>query len=183
MSIKGTKYGTSSSGEQGFVGIDVALLPRYEFIETGVGCAEHGDPGCLCDVKITTPVEVNCKTLQFATTSLSAVDADCVSERNVYEFAQYLFGACEEHAVLVATGKVSAKRIVGNGHTGKATAWSLLDKTVSDRMREAFKAHVPWKEAKTFLPPDLSIEDVRSIRTYYNQRLFAKNNRKQTVSA
>lgn len=26
---------------------------RYEFTETGVGCAEHADPACLCDVDLT----------------------------------------------------------------------------------------------------------------------------------
>ena len=29
-----------------------AEIPRYQFEETGVGCAEHADPACLCDVQI-----------------------------------------------------------------------------------------------------------------------------------
>lgn len=38
---------------------------RYRFAETGVGCAEHADPTCLCDVVITQPVAVSSETLHY----------------------------------------------------------------------------------------------------------------------
>lgn len=71
-------------------------VPKYEFVETGVGCADHRDPDCLCDVHIrqTTPIVVNIHHM-FHSTALDAVDADGVSNRNFGEFMQVVLGLWE----------------------------------------------------------------------------------------
>lgn len=46
-------------------------LLRYDTYETGVGCADHGDPECLCDVHVTEPVQVACSTGDYEWADLS----------------------------------------------------------------------------------------------------------------
>lgn len=52
---------------------DVAQL-HYHYRETGVGCAEHSDPSCLCDVVVTDPVQIQ-PTYDYPYADLSADDA------------------------------------------------------------------------------------------------------------
>ena len=54
---------------------DVAPLSllRYEPVETGVGCAEHGLPECLCDVVIDNTIEIMVQTSEYEWADLSGL--------------------------------------------------------------------------------------------------------------
>lgn len=184
---RGRHHYPKANSAAGYVGVDVSRLPAYEFQETGVGCAAHNDPACLCDVIINEPVEVECTSIQFQSIALQAVDAKTVSERNIYDFARYLLGGYERLKYLDSpAGKMREYRKAKKENKREAspkavTPWMMLPKTVRDTMKQSFKAHVPWSVAKANLPDDLDSVSLKYIRTYYNQRLFAKNNQPTSV--
>lgn len=72
--IRGRRKGGLITPEaEGLDPDDVAPLSelRYEPVETGVGCAEHADPACLCDVVVTEPVQIAVSTCDYEYAALS----------------------------------------------------------------------------------------------------------------
>lgn len=71
------------------------MLPNYQ-PTVGAMCP-HGLPDCLCDVVITQPVPIvtNLKHDWHALV-LEAMDADTVSERNIYQFLCHVLGCFEQ---------------------------------------------------------------------------------------
>ncbi len=73
------------------------MTPKYQFVETGAGCAEHGDPLCLCDVVIDKPTPLNFLPKDLAHTGL-AMDL-CKKEHDKVTFedwAAWLFTVADE---------------------------------------------------------------------------------------
>lgn len=70
------------------------VLPRYPFKPSGVGCADHDDPDCLCDVVLSGPsIKVDTSVPHmFHATALREIDDDVVSERNLVEFMSVVLG-------------------------------------------------------------------------------------------
>lgn len=68
------------------------VLPRYRTWETGIGCAEHDDPTCLCDVVIREVAPVLSTEHKFHKLALHELDDDTVSERNLHEFFSIVLG-------------------------------------------------------------------------------------------
>lgn len=71
----------------------LTVLPRYQPRESEVGCAEHADPSCLCDVIVTerTPIIVNIPH-KYHDVALNELGDDTVSSRNIHEFFQIVMG-------------------------------------------------------------------------------------------
>jgi hypothetical protein len=67
--------GMLDADREGLNGDDIDDLSglRYEPVETGVGCATHGDPDCLCDVVITQPVVVSALSTDYSYAELSGL--------------------------------------------------------------------------------------------------------------
>lgn len=61
-------------------------LQTYRFTETGVGCATHNLPDCLCDVHVGTPTEIIVGPHLFHNEALEYVDGYMVDARNVYDY-------------------------------------------------------------------------------------------------
>ena len=161
----------------GWQGIDPDRLPRYRFEETDAGCLIHGDPACLCDVKIGTPCEANASTVQFSDIAKQALGIARVDETNFHEWAELVLGMTDyNNCMLVELPQEPVK--VPYLHKGNVTAWSMLEPEMRDRLTKAYKAKVPWKIAATWLP-EMSKEDRKSIYKYYNQRMFAKSNKRE----
>lgn len=68
------------------------VLPRYRTWETGVGCADHDDPTCLCDVVVHQPAPMLATEHKFHKLVLHELDDDVVSERNLHEFFSVVLG-------------------------------------------------------------------------------------------
>lgn len=68
------------------------VLPRYRTWESGVGCVEHNDPSCLCDVVVHQPAPVLATEHKFHKLALHELDDDVVSERNLHEFFSIVLG-------------------------------------------------------------------------------------------
>jgi len=69
------------------------VLPRYRTWESGVGCAEHQDPECLCDVIVTEPAPILVRAPhKHHAMIMDELDDDKVSARNIHEFASILLG-------------------------------------------------------------------------------------------
>lgn len=145
-------------------------LPRYTFRQTQVGCADHGDPNCLCDVNIVTPTAVNCETITYGRLAEQIVGG--LNSETFHEFASIVLG-CTELAPNI--GAVPDTTVLGNGHRRKGTPWSMLDDTVRGKMLAAAADKVPWKVAKLFLPETVADDDRRYIMKYYNQKLHPRH--------
>lgn len=162
-----------------FRAVDDERIPRYVFVETGVGCHAHSDPDCLCDVVVGTPAPVAATDISFGRLA-EQVMGTSVNAKNITEFASLVFGMCDAHAELpVQTEQemIQSGFAPGNKHTGKLTPWAMLPDTVRCKMQEAYRTKTPWSVAKLFLP-EMSKADMLSISKYYNQRLYAKTTAK-----
>jgi hypothetical protein len=161
---------------------DDTLLPRYVFTETGVGCEQHSDPTCLCDVELDAVgvTDVVATDITFGALALQVIGTD-LNEKNFVEFASLVLGMADAEAVLVdpTEAEMLAQGITpGNKHKGQGSPWSELDDTVRDKMRAAWSNSMPWSQAKLFLPETLNAEERRYIMKYYNQRQYAKRTTK-----
>jgi hypothetical protein len=77
-------------------------LPRHRPYESGVGCAEHNDPTCLCDVVLGEPVAILTETRhRFWDMALHELDDDVVSSRNLYDAASIVLGLHKLELMLV----------------------------------------------------------------------------------
>ena len=77
-------------------------LPRHRPYESGVGCAEHDDPTCLCDVVLGEPVPILTETRhRFWDMALHELDDDVVSDRNLYDAACIVLGLHKLELMLV----------------------------------------------------------------------------------
>jgi hypothetical protein len=151
--------------------VDPEALPRWAFIENGVGCAAHRDPNCLCDVNITTPVDETAASIVFAQLAAQAVGG--LKESTFPEFASILLGCWYTEKAMPKEDE-RQRSLLGNGHKRTGTPWSRLDDTVRDRMRAAYRCKMPWREAKLFLPETLDRDEMRSLMLYYNQQLHPR---------
>ena len=78
------------------------VLPRYRPAPSGVGCAVHGDPECLCDVVVGTPVPIIRTGHKFHNIVLHELNDDTVSDRNLHEFFSIVLGLFELEKALAA---------------------------------------------------------------------------------
>lgn len=157
-------------GASHYQGVQPEKLPRHRFTQTGVGCAEHNDPRCLCDVHVTTPVPDDAITVTFSGLAKQAMGVSEVSERNFYQWAELVLGMSDAERALPPTALPIQPAI----RKGNVTAWSLLPDDIRSRMIDGYYNKIPWSVAAKWLP-ELSPEDRKGIYKYYNQRLYAKN--------
>jgi hypothetical protein len=182
----GYQLGNQQGGGTIYVVPDPTLVPKYVFTETGVGCANHGDPNCLCDVHVGTPTAVTAGDINFARLAKQITGINKITVNNLEEFASTLLGMSDEHARIVNMSEqdmLAANVQPGNKHTGNPTPYSMLPNTVRDKLRECWATKVPWKLARMFLPEMLPAENIKAIGKYYNQRLYAKSTKKEKVSS
>lgn len=78
------------------------VLPRYRPAPSGVGCAVHNDPECLCDVVLGEQVPILRTEHKFHDIALHELNDDTVSERNLHEFFSIVLGLFELEKALVA---------------------------------------------------------------------------------
>ncbi len=72
------------------------VLPRYRTWETGVGCADHADPTCLCDVVLVgSPAPIITTEHKFHNIALNELNDDTVSSRNCHQFFSVVLGLFE----------------------------------------------------------------------------------------
>lgn len=120
------------------------FLPRKQFVPSGIGCADHNDPNCLCDVHIPnqTPLPYTTGPLLWADMALEELDDDTVSERNIHEFFQIMMGLQVNEWLTDSLG-VEQKRSVWSKfpsdvwvaiqmHTRAGTEWSLVRHELED---------------------------------------------------
>lgn len=120
-------------------------MPRYRFHPNNMGCADHNDPDCLCDVKIDKPVELYRGPLMFAQTALDHIDEHSVSTRNFEEFARTFLGAFELYRRTVAEeGDPCRDEMARSGgfleRNGKQIGPDIW-RRLSDEQREALRHH------------------------------------------
>jgi hypothetical protein len=77
-------------------------LPRHRPYESGVGCADHDDPTCLCDVVLGEPAPILVGARhRFWDLALHELDDDVVSNRNLYDAACIVLGLHKLELMLV----------------------------------------------------------------------------------
>jgi hypothetical protein len=156
------------------IGYDVDRLPRYEFTQTHVGCAMHGDPICLCDVDMSKAVTVNAEAVMFGALAKQALQIDTLDDTVVYDWASLMLGMYDAYRNL---GDREGKRKEPSFMDG-TTAWSRLPDDIRARMVAGYYDKIPWSVASKWLP-ELDKKDRTSIYKYYNQRLYAKNTQRK----
>lgn len=136
------------------------FLPRYRPRESGVGCAEHDDPTCLCDVVITqrTPIIVNIEH-KYHAEALGELDDDTVSSRNIYEFLQIVLGLHQLEGEL--NGTFDARPIT-------EARWLKVSPEERQRMRMHAMADSSADVAMLEVP-HLTGDDYRQVRNAYTQ--------------
>lgn len=169
---------TDVSSPVAWHGFDAEHLPRYQFTETGVGCATHNDPTCLCDVNVTLPVTMNAEAIMFGALAKQALHIDVVDETVVYEFASLMLGMYDTYQRLGTDELPEVSSQKQQSFMDGTTAWSRLPDNIRERMVAGYYDKVPWSVAATWLP-ELSKDDRKSIYKYYNQRLYAKNTQRK----
>lgn len=117
------------------------VLPRYRPTQSKVGCAEHGDLTCLCDVVIGTPVPIIRTEHKFHTIALNELGDDTVSDRNLYEFFSIVLGLHE-----LETHISTIDRAI--------TRWPELPRNVATALHHHAKADSEWAIAR------IELEDV-----------------------
>lgn len=150
------------------------ILPRYEFRETGVGCAEHSDPACLCDVVVGTPVPIAPPTVpfMFEDTILDGLNEYGANARNIYEIASVLLGLHETYVDAGADmdnestmGMAVAARI-----TGTFGNYPQLDERTVRALRAHYRAGSTWDVAQHEVTVGLSEQTLHSLRREYMER-------------
>ncbi len=109
------------------------VLPRYRTWESGVGCADHADPTCLCDVVIRESAPVLTTEHKFHKLALHELDDDTVSERNIYEFFSIVMGLHKLERSLVTANK----KVLGR------SAFKMLPEHVQDAIQNHAKTDSP----------------------------------------
>lgn len=160
-------------------------LPRYEFIETGVGCAEHSDPTCLCDVVVGTPVPIAPSTVpfMFEDTVLEGLGEYGANARNIYEIASALLGL---HETFVDSGAdADNEDTMGMAVTARISGtfanplFADLDERTVRALRAHYRVGSTWDVARYELPDGLSGQTLAALRTeYMTKRRFARHEKK-----
>lgn len=158
--------------------MNLGMLPRCTFTETGVGCAVHGDPTCLCDVVVGTPTPIDTHHgLTFGTLAVKAVGK--LSAETFHEFASVLLGCADAYMELVVDAPSRQSHETPNEFSrrkarmmrGKTeqTPWMMLDDPTRVALNEAHQRLTPWPEAAKLLPPTAVGREY--IAKVYNIRL------------
>ena len=136
-------------------------LPRYTFRTSSKGgCTVCGDPHCLCDVQIGTPVPIRTDVEhRYWQQALDELDDWDVTERNFVEAASIVLGMFELQRAL---GDVRQQ-----GNRGPAE-WRALPEDVQWNLKYHYRAGTPWRWAQ------LELEgvdcDLELIGKYYLER-------------
>jgi hypothetical protein len=149
------------------------VLPRYRTWETGVGCAEHGDPTCLCDVVIQKAAPVLPTEHKFHNIALNELDDDTVSSRNCHQFFSVVLGLFELEQALRGMD-VPVTR----------TSWQALPQSVRTALHHHARADSHWDIASMELD-GLDISDTQLAKLKYDYQNVAggirRNRRKGPV--
>ena len=147
-------------------------LPRYTF-RKGDLCP-HGDPDCLCDVKIVCPIAIRTDIRHpYWEMALEELDDWSVTERNFVEASSIMLGLAE-----VAR---SAQHNVMPDNRGPE-CWRNLPEQVRTNLVWHYRAGSPWQYALLELDGvDCELEQVR--RYYLERRRTAQFHRDSTRAA
>lgn len=106
---------------------------RYEPYETGVGCAEHDDPACLCDVHISEPVDISVSTRQYDWADVPGVP------HGTYDWWCSILGRSDAYSTLekLAQSRGGAGRIRSKFHEELDIVAYALDLGNYEGMRHA----------------------------------------------
>jgi hypothetical protein len=144
------------------------VLPRYRTWETGVGCAAHGDPTCLCDVVIGEPAPIIKTEHKFHNIALNELGDDVVSERNLHEFFTIVLGLFELESHLAGADRA-------------ITRWGQLPRPVATALHHHAKADSPWTIAMIELEDiEMTPAQLKKLRHEYVQVAAVLRCRKRT---
>lgn len=161
------------------------VLPRYRFVESGVGCEAHSNPTCLCDVHVTDPVVVQSDVpLMFEQAILDELGEHGANERNVHEIASVLLGLYETY---VDSGADISGDAENAEHAVTPRISNLLNNSLFDQLDErtvrALRAHYragsPWEIAVLELGDGWSADNLRTMRQAYVNRVKQSRNDKR----
>lgn len=136
-------------------------LPRYTFRTSSKGgCTVCGDPDCLCDVQIGTPVPIRTDIEhRYWQHALDELDDYEVTDRNFVEASSIVLGMYELERAL---GDVRQQ-----GNRGPKE-WLALPEQVQWNLKYHYRAGTPWRWAQ------LELEgvdcDMEAVSKYYLER-------------
>jgi len=141
--------------------------PRYRFSAplTAAGCAEHGDPECLCDVNIGTPVPIMTgATHPWLEAALDVLDDYQVNERNLVDVFETAMGLWTLNDLMFGPGR-DEHRPAG------PPVWRNLPEDVRLALRNHYRVGSPWEYAMLELDGlFMSETDIDVLRRYYTER-------------
>jgi len=151
------------------------------FEPSGVGCLEHADPECLCDVLIQQVLSVDYgSNVLFGALALQMIGSEFLEVSNIYRWAAVMLGMYDQvREVPVSTARGSGSTVrVGSStvirRQNGITPWMSLDKDVRSALNECARIEkLTWTEAKWIINDlDLTPEEVRYIAKCYNIRRY-----------
>ncbi len=137
------------------------VLPRYRTWESGVGCAAHEDPTCLCDVVIGEPAPIIRTEHKFHNIALNELNDDTVSSRNCYQFFSVVLGLFELEQALHGMD-VPVTR----------ASWQALPGAVRTALHHHARADSHWDIASMELD-GLDISDTQLAKLKYDYQNVA----------
>lgn len=140
------------------------LMPRYVFRSRRqpVGCEQHNDPECLCDIKLSTnnTVEINTSISHpFLNIALGELGDDSVTDRNIVEVFSVMMGAFETFRFRNS----SAHQPISQG----PPEWLALPVEQLYALRDHYRVGTPWRIAQLEL--DCVTAKSKVIQNHYNK--------------
>jgi hypothetical protein len=143
-------------------------LPKYIFGETGVGCKEHGDPGCLCDVNVTTQVPIRTDIHHpFVEFVMHNQGVEVLDRNNFQAVAMEWLGSW-----MMMRDIDNDPMNMPRPTAGRGGGLQSLDPACQYTFTLAVRAGVPWSQVKPYLG-ELTPEVSNSLAGYMRVRRFA----------
>ena len=131
-----------------------------------VGCADHNDPNCLCDVIITQTVPIQIETMpKYWDVALHELEDDTVNERNVHEFFQIVMG--------LAVNEWQIDNLFEKPRPG--SPWARFPRPVRDAIAFHSRAGTPWSLAKQELEGhDVDADEMVRLAKSYTSNMHGQ---------
>lgn len=158
----------------------VGKLPKYRFHQTGVGCAKHNKPECLCDVNVSEETPVTTQGELMFSTLATKVHGHPTKE-NFVDWASTLLGCFETERILVdhrdEQGVFSHLPYIGSSPN---MGWFMLGPEVREDFRwYATRKGFTFGMLEHLVPESFTVSQRNHVRKLFNKYKTDHNNRKK----
>jgi len=145
-------------------------IPTYTWNHKypNVGCKDHGDPACLCDVNVSTETPIGPYPLVFS--GIANAIHGTPTKRNFVQWASTLLGCFETERRLVEREDAEGVYSRLPYHEGPPQGWHKLGPELrEDFLWYAYNTHTRFNDLLWLVPKDFTEAEVAHVRKLYNK--------------